>query len=324
VAAASSSGSAEAGPGLAARRDNFVGLAQVACAACLWATIPLVLRAADGASIVKVFWRVAIAFLGVFIWVAARGRLGEIATLPRRRMLAIAGQGALLALNWVLFLTALDTTNVATAELLGYTGPVIVAALAPRVSGEPFDRRVVLPLALSLAGIVVILAPQGLSLASPTEMAGAGLAFCSSLTYATLMLRSKRLLHGISASTLMLGEYAAATVLLLPALFFLPGPSTAKGHVALVVLGLVQTAFAVVLFLTGLRRVRTDHAAVITYLEPVGAVVLAAAFLGEALTAYAILGGAMVVAGGVIVARLEPVFGPETADAGSESEGVPD
>lgn len=297
------------------RRDNLLGLAQVALAACLWSTIPLMLRATDGASMVKVFWRVAVAAIGVFVWVAARGRLRELGALPRRRLLAIAGQGALLALNWVLFLTALDITTVATAELLGYTGPVIVAALAPRVSGEPFDRRVVLPIALSMAGIIVILAPQGLSLSSPRELLGAGLAFCSSLTYAILMLRSKRLMHDLSAGALTLGEYTTAAVLLLPAVFLLPGPSSPRGYVALVVLGLVQTAFAILLFLTGLRKVRTDHAAVITYIEPVGAVLLAAAFLGEQLTLATAIGGAMVVAGGVLVTRMEPAYGPEAADA---------
>jgi drug/metabolite transporter (DMT)-like permease len=304
--------SSDSGP--PARSDNLLGLAQVAIAACLWSTIPLLLRAADGASMVKVFWRVAIAAVAVFVWVAARGRLGELRSLPSRRLLAIAGQGALLAVNWVLFLTAIDITTVATAELLGYTGPVIVAALAPRVSGEPFDRRIVLPIALSMAGIVVILAPQGLSMSSPRELLGAGLAFCSSLTYAILVLRSKRMMRGISAGALALGEYTTAAVLLVPAALLLPGPSSPRGYAALVVLGLVQTAFAVLLFLTGLRKVRTDHAAVITYAEPVGAVLLAAVFLGEKLTFATAIGGLMVVAGGVLVARLEPMFGPEAAD----------
>ena len=55
------------------------------------------------------------------------------------------------------------------------------------------------------------------------------------------------------------------------------GPTTATAYGALLTLGLVQTAFAGVLFLSGLRRVRTDHAAILTYAEPVSAVAFAAA-----------------------------------------------
>jgi hypothetical protein len=66
------------------------------------------------------------------------------------------------------------------------------------------------------------------------------------------------------------------------------------------------------IFLAGLRRVRTDHAAVLTYVEPVSAVVFAAMFLSEPLTAATIVGGALVVGGGVMVARLEAREGLET------------
>jgi drug/metabolite transporter (DMT)-like permease len=71
-----------------------------------------------------------------------------------------------------------------------------------------------------------------------------------------------------------------------------------------------------------MRRVRTDHVAILTYVEPVSAIVFAALLLGEALTLPTVLGGLMVVAGGLAVARLEArVEGPEPVPieaAGSE------
>jgi drug/metabolite transporter (DMT)-like permease len=290
-------------------RDIRLGLARVAIAGLIWGSIPLVLRAADGASVIKVFYRVFFAAAAIFVLMAATGRLGEIGKLSRRKLAQVAGQGAILTLNWVFFLSALDMTNVATAELLGYTGPVFVAALATFVTGERFDRRILLPLALSFGGILVILAPQGLRVGSGREAAGAALAFASAITYATLLLRSKKILRGISGMSLMLIEYTVASVLLLPFVIWLygrgQGPTTPKAYAALLTLGLVQTAFAGVIFLGGLRRVRTDRAAILTYAEPVSAVLLAALFLAEPLTAATIAGGTMVVAGGIVVSRLE-------------------
>jgi drug/metabolite transporter (DMT)-like permease len=307
-----------------------VGLLLIGCAGVIWGTIPLVLRAADGASLIKVFYRVLFAGVVILAWMALRGGLREVRELPSRKLRQLIGQGAILTVNWVLFLTALDLTKVATAELLGYMGPVFVAALAPFVTGEKFDRRIVLPMLLALGGIVVILAPQGLTVAGGRELLGAVLAFASALTYAMLLLRSKRILLGVSGPALMLVEYTTASVLLLPFVVWLymtgQGPTTTVSYAALATLGVVQTAFAGMLFLTGLRRVRTDHAAILTYAEPASAVLFAAAFLpGEPLTAATVAGGVMVVAGGALVARLDARdvgHGPEAADAGSTEDAV--
>jgi drug/metabolite transporter (DMT)-like permease len=293
------------------RTETIGGLTRVVIAGLIWGTIPLVIRFADGASIIKVFYRVLFAGIAIGIWMAAAGRLGEIRALPRRKLIQVAIQGVILTVNWVLFLAALEMTNVATAELLVYTGPVFVAVLAPFMTGERFDPRIALPLGLSLGGIVVILAPQGLGVASPRELLGAGLAFASAITYATLLLRSKKLLRGISGGALMLIEDIVASTILLPFVVWLyahgQGPQHIQTYGWLLVLGLFQTAFAGVIFIGGLRRVRTDHVAILTYAEPTSAVIFAAMFLGEPLTVWTVAGGAMVVAGGLAVARLSPL-----------------
>ena len=315
------------------RRHSLVGLLLIAAAGLIWGTIPLVLHAANAGSplpvspFLTVFFRVLFAGIVIFVWMAVTGGLAEVRRLPRRKLGQLVGQGAILTINWILFFGALGLANVATAELLGYMGPVFVAALAPFVTGERFDRRIVLPMLLALGGIVVILAPQGLGVASGRQLLGASLAFASALTYAWLLLRSKRLLVGVSGMALMLIEYVVAAVLLLPVVAWLylhgQAPTTVGFYGALAVLGVVQTAFASMLFLTGLRRVRTDHAAILTYAEPASAVIFAAAFLGEPLTIATIAGGAMVVAGGALVARLDAKdvgHGLEAADSGESDD----
>lgn len=297
-------------------RYRLSGLARIAVAGLIWGSIPLVIRWADGASVIKVFFRVAFAAIVVGGYMLASGRWRELLTLPRAKWLQVIGQGLILTLNWVLFLSALDRTSVATAELLGYTGPLFVAALAPVVSKEAFDRRIIAPLLLALVGIVTILAPHGLGVASSREALGALLAFASALTYATLLLRSKRILAGISSGALMLIEYTTAAVILSPfvvrAYLIGDSPSSATAYASLVTLGVVHTAVSGFIFLSGLRRVRTDHAAVLTYLEPVSAVLFAAALLGEPIGWTTLLGGLLVVGGGIAVARIEAAEGTET------------
>ena len=315
------------------RRAALIGLGRIALAGIIWGTIPIVLRAADGASVIKVFYRVLFANIAILGYLIATRRLGELSSLSQGKLLQVAIQGVILTLNWVLFLSALDLTNVATAELLGYTGPVFVAVLAPFVTGERFDARILIPLALALGGIGVILAPQGLAVAGGAQLLGAVLAFASAITYATLLLRSKKILRGISGMALMVVEYTVASLILLPFVITLyargQGPTSVGAYAALATLGVVQTAFAGWIFLGGLRAVRTDHAAVLTYTEPVAAVLFAAAFLGEKLTVWTLAGGAMVVAGGLWVARTLPgtdidTVPLEAAGVEPEPEETPD
>jgi len=290
-------------------RERLSGLARIAVAGLIWGTIPLLIRSADGASVVKVFFRVACAAGVIGVWMLVSGGWREVRALPAAKLRQVVGQGLILTLNWFLFLTALDLTDVATAELLAYTGPVFVAAFAPFVTGERYDRRIIAPLAMALGGIVIILTQHGLSVGGSRQLLGAVLAFASALTYATLLLRSKKILRGISSGALMLVEYSVASLVLLPFVVaaYARGdvPSTPQAYGALVMLGVVHTAFSGFIFLGGLRRVRTDHAAILTYVEPASAVVFAALLLGEPMTLRTLLGGALVIAGGLTVARME-------------------
>lgn len=291
--------------------DRLSGLARIAFAGIVWGTIPLFLRAADGAATVKVFYRVFFASLVIGAWMIVTGRWRELAALSRATWKQMAMQGLLLAANWLLFLGAFEFTEVATVELLGYTGPVFVAVLAPMVTGERHDKRIVLPLTLAMGGIAIILLRHGATLGTPRQAIGAALAAGSALTYAGLLLRSKKLLRGLSSGTLMFGEYVFASVALLPLVVYAythgGAPTSVGSYAALATLGVVHTAGAGFLLFSGLRRVRADHAGVLMYTEPVSAVIFAALFLHEPLTAATVLGGIMVVLGGVLVTRLEPV-----------------
>jgi drug/metabolite transporter (DMT)-like permease len=295
------------------------GLARIALAGVIWGSIALFSRQVHASAFVIVFWRVVFAGLTIGAYLAVKGRLGELWRLPSRRKLALAGMGALLATNWVLFFSALKLTDVAVAVLLAYCGPVFVTAFAPLVTRERFDRRVIGPLALALAGTATIVGPRELQLGG-THLLGAALAFASAITYALLVLNAKRLLAGIPATVYMLGEDVTAALVLLPVVLTVPGPASSVEWGALAVLGVVHTAATGFLFLSALRSVRADHAAILTYAEPVSAVVFAALFLSEPVTLTTAIGGLAVVLGGALVARMGPAPGIEAPVSLAEAD----
>lgn len=279
------------------------GFARITLAATIWGSIGIFVRMVDAHPIVIVFWRIVFAGGTIAVIASRRKRLRALIDLSLRLRVALALMGALLALNWILFMGAIQLVDVAVAVLLAYCGPVFVAALTPLVTHEPFNRQVLIPLALALGGTAVIVSPAEVSLSGGPATIGATMAFASAITYALLILNAKSLLRGIPAVVYMLGEYTAAAILLLPAVFLLDGPSAPIEWGALLVLGVLNTAVAGLLFLSGLREVRADQAAILTYAEPVSAVAFAAAFLGESLTAATIAGGAAVLVAGLMVTR---------------------
>lgn len=293
------------------RSDSLNGLLRIAFAATTWGLIPVFVRLVHTNAVVIVFWRVAFAAITVSIILGSRGKLGRFFELPKKRKWAIIAMGALLSVNWMLYLGALQLTKVAIAVLIAYCGPVFVAVLSPLVSHEPFDRRLILPLVLALAGVATIVNPQDLALESGTHLLGAAMALGSAITYSMLILNSKRLIQDIPATVYTFGEYIGALTLLLPVVLLSKGPTAPVEWGALMVLGVFMTSATGLVFLSGLRRVRADHAAVLTYAEPVSAVIFSAIFLNEPITLATGIGAGLVVAGGAMVARMEPQQGIE-------------
>ena len=108
--------------------------------------------------------------------------------------------------------------------LVNYIAPVLVAASTPLATHVPSDRRIILPLALALAGTAVIVGPQALNATGSRNLFGVLLAFGAAVLYAICVLVNKRLLAGVPAGLVAFTQLAAATIALLPAAFLLSGP----------------------------------------------------------------------------------------------------
>ncbi|NLE73460.1 MAG: DMT family transporter [Actinobacteria bacterium] len=285
-------------------RDHGRGLLCVAGAAIIWGSTPLFARWSGAGPFVTVFWRVVFGSLALLIYVVATGQLRLLRGLSRRTILTLLFLGLLLACGWATLFTAFAWTTVATAILLNYIGPLFVAVFTPLATGASADRRIVLPLGLAIVGTAVIVGPQAFDVAGSRNLFGIIMALVSAGIYAMTVLVNKRVLVGVPPGLAAFVQQVTAAVVLLPVVFFLPGPDGLTGWGSVVTLGVVNAGLAMLLFYKGLRLARTDRVAVLSYIEPLAAVTLAAIFLAEPLTWYTGLGGAAVLAGGIMVARL--------------------
>src|SRR5438093_6506507 len=133
------------------------GYAELVTCGLVWGSIGVLVKQSPVTAPVIVFFRLALGAAVVFAWLALRGRLAE-ARLRGRRLLLLSS-GFTLALHWVFFFLAYKRLSVATVILVVYVGPVFMALLAPAILGERLERRTIVSLVLSMAGIAMIAIP---------------------------------------------------------------------------------------------------------------------------------------------------------------------
>jgi drug/metabolite transporter (DMT)-like permease len=159
-----------------------------------------------------------------------------------------------------------------------------------------------LGLAIGAIGVVVLvgdkieLDPGGTGW---TETIAVGAALLGMMFYGLSANVAKRTLGGVPPLVTATGSQIGAAVLLAPvAASTWPAQTPSAGHwMAAVVLGVLCTGFAHLLFFRLIERVGAMRAANVTYLIPLFATLWGTIFLGEPLTVRLVVGGAVVLAG---------------------------
>jgi drug/metabolite transporter (DMT)-like permease len=302
---------------MAAPRTDLAYL-QVAIAATAWGTWSLFLRPAG----VDPRWSSAIMLLAVGLvplplLLSARLR-GPVSGPPRRlrEWGAIALIGVFDASNSLLFFSAMAVTSVAIAVLSHYLAPVLVAAAAPLLLGTPRKRGAV-PLALlALLGLALVLEPWALTRASATAagasaasvsgrpLLGAALGAGSAIFYAGNVFVTKRIAGRFTAEE-QLVWHAFVSAALLAAVALATGAPipTLRGASIVALSGALVGASSGLLYLRGLLKIPAEHAGILTFLEPLTAVLVAWIAWGERPGVAAAIGAAIVLGAGVFAIR---------------------
>ncbi|MCC6930288.1 MAG: DMT family transporter [Gemmatimonadaceae bacterium] len=227
-------------------------------------------------------------------------------TLPRahRHRLIVQGGAGQAAVN-LLNLSALAYMPAATVVFLFYTYPAWVTIISAIRGTDRVGPRRLFALALSLAGIVVIIGAPGADAISPI---GAALSLSGAFVYGLYFPLLRQLQVGTTATVatfyiaigtcLSLLVYAAAR----GRLAWTPTTSSVG---AIAWLAVVPTVVAFQLILRGLESLGAVRTAIISTAEPFCAAVLAALVLRQPVTLPTLAGGALIALAVLILQRPE-------------------
>lgn len=285
-------------------------IGQLVLVAVLWGGVFLLVKyALVGFSAVEVaFFQAAIGALGLFVIVRieggeARSKLNDILRRPGPALLL----GALaIAVPFMLIALGELTVPSGLAGVLASTTPIFVALFSPVLGyNTRINRRQGAGLIVGLIGVALVVGAHFVG--SLGQLLGAlavlGAAASGGLSSFVVALQYKD--KGIPASTtsffsLSVGALLTLPVALITAPHELPGT---RAVLAVIVLGLLCTALAFMLYYSLIDQIGEERASLATYLTPVFALFYGVLLLGESLTVVAVTGLVLIIVGAEITLR---------------------
>jgi drug/metabolite transporter (DMT)-like permease len=275
-----------------------------------------------------VAWRFTIGATLGWAWIAVSPvRRSLVRGLSRRETLIALGLGAWYTGNAGSYYAGLETVPASLAGVLVYIYPAIVAVLSIRFARRLAGRRPWIALGIALVGVVLALG--GIDVAAAPPAGGIALILASPVIYAGWIIlsarlageRSDRLGHEATetgsrdsavAATLMMTATAAVFVVagVATGRRLLPDQIPADAWPPLVACAFLSSFLAIQTFYAGSRRIGAAQAALVSTVEPLIILALAAVLLDDLLDPLQLVGAGLVL-GGVLVAQT----GPRPAEA---------
>ncbi len=274
------------------------GWAAFAAMSAVWGVPYLFIKVAVDADVSPAFVSFARVALAAAVLLALAAHAGVLGSLRGRWRWLAAYAAAEIALPFPLIAAGEQRVPSSLAAILIACVPLMVALIALRF--DPSERASGVRLIGLFVGLAGVVALVGIDVAgNRDELIGTGLIVLAAAGYAIGPLVLKSRLGGLDARAAMGGSLLLAAIMLAPAALTTAPSSMPSGDalLSIAVLGLVCTALAFVVFSVLIREVGPGRALVITYVNPVVAVALGVAILGERPGAGAVAGLLLILAG---------------------------
>ena len=214
----------------------------------------------------------------------------------RKELILLLLSGGAMGFNWILLFQAYKYTTVSVATLSYYFAPVIVTAACHLFFREKLTAKQIICFVMSTIGLILITVTGNLS-GGGKDLIGIGFGLGAAVLYASVVLLNKFIKNvaGIHRTFL---QFLAAVLVLTPYVASTGGVTLgamdAAGWVCLLVVGLVHSGIAYCLYFSSLTHLPGQKAAILSYIDPLVAVVNAVTVLGETIRPLQIMGGGLI------------------------------
>lgn len=239
-------------------------------------------------------YRAILAALLIFVFLLVTKQKIPFGAIKKEVPLLLAS-GVAMGFNWILLFEAYKYTTVSVATLSYYFAPVIVTVVCPVLFHEKLTAKQIICFVMSTLGLVMITGIGDLE--GSNHLLGILFGLGAAALYATVILLNKFIknVEGIHRTFL---QFLAAIVVLIPYVAMTGGVTlggmNAVGWVNLLIVGLVHTGVTYCLYFSSLKELPGQKAAILSYIDPLVAVLISVTVLGESMTLPQLAGGALI------------------------------
>ena len=207
----------------------------------------------------------------------------------------LLASGVAMGLNWILLFEAYKYTTVSLATLSYYFAPVIVTIVCPVLFKEKLTGRQILCFGMSTLGLVMI---TGIGeIGGGSDLTGILFGLGAAVFYAAVILLNK-FIKGVEGIHRTFLQFLSAIAVLIPYVMLTGGITLGKlngfGWVNLLIIGFIHTGLTYCMYFSALKELPGQKAAILSYIDPLVAVVISVTLLGETMTLEQAVGGILI------------------------------
>lgn len=213
----------------------------------------------------------------------------------KKELPLLLASGVAMGINWILLFEAYKYTTVSVATLSYYFAPVIVTVVCPVLFKEKLTGKQILCFVMSTVGLVLI---TGIGdIGKGNDFFGILFGLGAAMFYASVILLNKFIknVEGIHRTFL---QFVGAIVILLPYVLlsggFTLGNLSNKGWINLLIVGIVHTGITYCMYFSSLKELPGQKAAILSYIDPLVAVIISVTVLNETMTVMQVAGGVLI------------------------------
>ena len=208
-------------------------------------------------------------------------------------MLLLSGMA--MGINWILLFEAYKYTTVSAATLSYYFAPVIVTLVCPFLFKEKLTKKQILCFFMSTLGLALVIGITNLG--GGNDLLGILFGLGAAVFYATVILLNK-FIKGVGGIHRTFLQFLSAIATLIPYVALTSGVTLSNlnsaGWICLLVVGLIHTGITYCLYFSSLKELPGQTAAILSYVDPLVAIIIGVVILGEPITLQQIIGGALI------------------------------
>lgn len=261
----------------------------------IFGTIGLLTRSIGLSSEELALYRAILASLFLISYLALKGKLNKKLIPGKRILLPLFLSGAAMGFNWIFLFQAYRYTSISAATLSYYFAPSVVLLASHFLLGEKLTRKKTISFIVSTIGVLLVIGWGGRSGGNDAKGILFGLA--AAVLYAFVIISNKRI-EGIGGIERTLLQFLSAIVVLLPYTLLVSGINITNiggGQWGLLLLlGLFHTGITYSLYFTSLPRLKGGEISILSYLDPLTAMIVSAILLNEPTSALQISGGILI------------------------------